>query len=137
MRVHHYGFATNDLKASIRTFRLLGYRVGKPILDPTQKVYVAFVHREGESPIELVADATPDGPTKGLLSKVGNGLYHICYEVDDLDRAIEDLRQKRFLLRHSPAEATAFDGRRIAWMYNWDVGLIELLERSSVQETTP
>lgn len=128
MRIHHYGLATENLERSIKVFEALGYEAGDPVLDPIQKVRVAFVSYKEELPIELVCDDEAGGPTTGFLSKVGSGLYHMCYEVDNIEETITALRPKGFLLRHKPVEAAAYGGRRIAWLYSSDIGLIELLE---------
>jgi methylmalonyl-CoA/ethylmalonyl-CoA epimerase len=129
VRVHHYGLATDDLERSIETLRLLGYHVGEITLDPVQRVRVAFASRPQEAMIELICDIDANGPTHRTVSKTGNGLYHICYEVDHLEETIMELRDQGFLLRHAPVPAVACDGKRIAWMYNRYVGLIELLEK--------
>jgi methylmalonyl-CoA/ethylmalonyl-CoA epimerase len=129
VRIHHYGMATSDLARSADVFRLLGYDVSEPIVDSIQRVEVVFVSLGGEHLIELVCDSGEGGPTGGFLAKTGSGLYHICYEVDDIEQMIENLRGKRFLLRQKPVKATAFEGRKIAWLYNRDIGLIELLQK--------
>ena len=128
MRIHHYGLATNNLDQAMEAFRSLGYQVNEPVLDPIQRVKVALASREGEHPIELVCDDEGGGQVRGILSKSGSGLYHICYEVDQLEETIATLRAKGYLLLHKPTPATAFDKRRIAWLYNRNIGLIELLE---------
>ncbi|MDY6987193.1 MAG: VOC family protein [Thermodesulfobacteriota bacterium] len=128
MRMHHYGLATENLERSMKVFEALGYEVSDPVLDPVQKVRVAFVSRKEELPIELVCDSESGGPTTGILSRVGSGLYHVCYEVDNIEETITALRAKGFLLRHKPVEAVAYNRRRIAWLYSRDIGLIELLE---------
>ena len=79
--------------------------------------------------IELVCDVDAKGPTHRIVSKTGNGLYHICYEVDNLEETMMKLRDEKFLLMHAPVPAAACNGKRIAWMYNRYVGLIELLEK--------
>jgi len=129
IRVHHYGLATDNMEQSIESLRSLGYHVGEIMLDPIQKVHVAFASRHQETMIELICDATADGPTHCLVSKTGNGLYHICYEVDNLEETMMKLRDQGYLLRHAPVSAVACDGRRIAWMYSRYLGLIELLEK--------
>jgi methylmalonyl-CoA/ethylmalonyl-CoA epimerase len=130
LKVHHYGLATNNLEQSIDTLRSLGYIVGKITLDPVQRVRVAFASHPQEGMIELIGDIDTKGPTSRIISKTGNGLYHICYEVNNLEETTVILREKGFLLRHAPVPAVACDGRRIAWMYNRYIGLIELLEKS-------
>ena len=130
VRVHHYGLATDNLERSMETLRLLGYHVGEITLDPTQRVRVAFASRPQEAMIELICDVDNNGPTHGIVSKTGNGFYHICYEVDNLEETMKKLNDERFLLIQEPVSAVACDGKRIAWMYNRYIGLIELLEKS-------
>lgn len=130
LKIHHYGLATANLEQSMATLRSLGYQVGEITFDPIQNVRLAFAARPPEAMIELIADFDANGPTHHFISKTGNGLYHICYEVDDLDETIMSLRNMGFLLRQAPVPATAFDGKRIAWMYNRYIGLIELVEKS-------
>ncbi len=60
--------------------------------------------------------------------KIGNSPYHICYEVDNLENAIEELGQKRFVLWEEPQIAPAIDDRRVAVLVNGQMGMIELLE---------
>ena len=79
--------------------------------------------------IELVCDVDANGPTHCIVSKTDNGLYHICYEVENLEETMTKLRDEGFLVRCAPVPAIACDGRKIAWMYNCYVGLIELLEK--------
>jgi methylmalonyl-CoA/ethylmalonyl-CoA epimerase len=129
MKLHHYGLATQNLTRTAELFRSLGYHVNEPVFDPIQRVEACFASLTSECPIELICDSGAGGPTSGFISKVGSGLYHICYEVGDMEETIELLRRKHFLLKQKPVEATAFGGKRIAWLYNRDIGLIELLER--------
>ena len=130
LRIHHYGLATDNLERSMATLGSLGYQFGEITLDPVQKVRVVFASRPQEAMIELICDVDESGPTHRMISKVGNGLYHICYEVDNLEEIMGELREKGFLLMHAPVLATACDGKRIAWMYNRYVGVIEILENS-------
>lgn len=129
LTIHHYGLATDNLEQSIETLRSLNYQVGEIILDPVQRVRVAFASHPQAGMIELICDIDASGPTSRIISKTGNGFYHICYEVDNLEKSIDNLRGKGFLLKHPPVLAVACNGKRIAWMYNRYIGLIELLEK--------
>jgi len=128
LRIHHYGLATDNLERSMSTLGSLGYEFGEITLDPVQKVRVVFASRPREAMIELICDVDERGPTHHIVSKKGNGLYHVCYEVANLEETMMKLREKHFLLIHAPVPAVACDGKRIAWMYNRYIGLIELLE---------
>ena len=63
----------------------------------------------GETYIELLEGVTPEcGATKWIAEK-GQGLYHICFEVEDIDAALAELKAKNtpLLQRASRCWATA------------------------------
>ena len=129
LQIHHYGLATNNLQQSMDVFHSLGYSIGDIVIDPIQKVKLVFASRSGEPMIEMICDLDATGPTGKIIAKSGNGFYHVCYEINDMEESIEKFRNRGFLLRHKPVVAAAFHGRKIAWMYNRFIGLVELLEK--------
>ena len=132
---HHIGLAVPALEDGIRAYsQLFGYTLtAGPFDDPIQNVSVCFMSRgAGDPAIELVAPLGPDAPVKKILKK-GNNLYHVCYEVNDIDIAIDHLREQGSLLLSGPDPAVAFEMRPIAWLMT-DVGLlVELLEARKPQ----
>jgi len=52
----------------------------------------------------------------------------MCYEVDDMEAAISSLRNRRFLLVSGPVPACAMENRRVAFLFQKNNGLIELVE---------
>ena len=121
---HHVGIAVSSLKAieeeALEIFE-----------DPTQKVAIAFLENGGCC-IELVAPLTANSPVSSALTK-RQKLLHLCFEVDDLDKALASAVIEGFKCIASPVPAVAFSGRRIAWVYSQDYGLMELLERYKSQ----
>jgi methylmalonyl-CoA/ethylmalonyl-CoA epimerase len=69
--------------------------------------------------------------------KRGGGLHHLCFEVDDLDSQIRQMRASRSVLARAPLPAVAFDGRRIGWMLTPDRLLVEYLERERLDGSRP
>jgi methylmalonyl-CoA/ethylmalonyl-CoA epimerase len=59
----------------------------------------------------------------------GGGLHHVCYVVENLERALADARALGAIVTRQPMPAVAFGGRRIAWIYTRNRLLIEYLER--------
>jgi methylmalonyl-CoA/ethylmalonyl-CoA epimerase len=51
--------------------------------------------------IELVEPAGEDSPVFAFL-KQGGGLHHLCYEVDDLELQIQQMRASRSVLAKPP-----------------------------------
>ena len=130
-KFHHVGVAVRDMQSAILAYQcLFGYElVSGPFDDPIQKVSVCFVTRGGHDPVvELVAALGPDSPVDRVL-KQGGGTYHICYEVPDLRKSIDQLKAKGSFLMSEPAPAVAFGMREIAWLLSDDACLlIELLQ---------
>ena len=52
----------------------------------------------GESYIELLQSASPESNTSKWLTEKGQSLYHICFEVEDIDSALAELKEKGTLL---------------------------------------
>lgn len=130
MKVHHYGLATKSIEKSVKNFLILGYKdCSEIIFDPLQGVNLIFLKNENDHLIELVEPVNDKNPIASILSKVGSTLYHICYEVDNFNVKIEELKKLRFIQVIKPTPAVAFNGRRICFLYNPHVGLIELLEK--------
>jgi methylmalonyl-CoA epimerase len=48
----------------------------------------------GGSEIELIEPTTPDSSLSKFLEKRGEGLHHICLEVDDIDAALAEMQEK-------------------------------------------
>jgi methylmalonyl-CoA/ethylmalonyl-CoA epimerase len=67
-------------------------------------------------------------PVSKIIEKLGVSPYHICYEVENIAEAIDDLKQKKYMPLSHPVNAVAIDGRKICFLYNKAVGLIELVE---------
>jgi methylmalonyl-CoA/ethylmalonyl-CoA epimerase len=52
----------------------------------------------GESYIELLESAGPASGVNKWISEKGTGLYHICFEVEDIESAIAELKAKNVKL---------------------------------------
>jgi len=126
---HHVGIATESIEKTAVLFVEAGYKMTDVIFDPKQNVNISFLEKDGSPLLELVEPVDEKSPVRNILNKVGVSAYHFCYEVENLDDSIAQLRQKKYMLLVKPVEAVAFNGRRICFLYNKDAGLIELLEK--------
>jgi len=131
-RLHHIGYLVGDL-AEADVFRdRFGYVVeGEIVEDPVQTAFVRFIRDpRSASLIELVMPTGPESKLTRALAK-GGGLHHLCYEVDDMNRACEHLRDQGMLALADPTPAVAFGAKRIAWFMDRGAMLIELVESGS------
>ena len=129
MTFHHIGVATLNIEASSAAYSLLGYNVGLSVYDPNQKVNLCFLEKENSPIIELVSPTEEGSPINNILKKNGTTPYHTCFEVEDIENEILILKRNKFMVVVKPIEAIAFGNRRVAFLYNKDAGLIELLEK--------
>ena len=87
-RVHHVGIAVKDLKESAALFeKLLGIKAHMEDA-PCQKVTEAIFDFGEGIEIDLLEPSAPDGTVARFLEKRGEGLHHIAFEVDDIDREL-------------------------------------------------
>jgi len=131
LNFHHVGFVVPDIAATVDGFvRSLGAQWdGCVYEDPHQKVKVTFLTtRPGDPQIELVEPAGEDSPVLRFLREKGTCLHHVCYEVEDLERGMAEMKTRGAIIARRPKPAVAFQGRRIAWMLTAEKLLVELLE---------
>ena len=91
--IYHLGYAVKDIEAASRFYRdNFGAELGEAELVEDQGI-VATMFRVGESTIELVQPTCPDSPVGKFLAKRGEGFHHVAFQVDDLKRALAELKE--------------------------------------------
>ncbi|MCL1934382.1 MAG: VOC family protein [Candidatus Azobacteroides sp.] len=129
MDFHHVGVAVHSIEETAKWYVNKGYDMTETFNDPIQKVYIAFLKRSDSPLLELVQPADKISPVSNILKKSGVSAYHFCYETDNLQETIEDMEKQDFKVLIEPVPAVAFNNRKISFLYNIDIGLIELLEK--------
>ena len=93
-KINHIGIAVKNLENSIPFYRdQLGMEFEGSEEVTEQKVRVAFL-KVGESRIELLEPTSPDSPVAKFLEKNGEGIHHMAYQVDNIEVAIAELKEK-------------------------------------------
>ena len=94
MKIDHIGIAVSDLAAAIEIYKNLGMSVEHMEEVSEMKVKVAFLP-VGESRLELLESLSSDSVISKFISKRGEGVHHICFEVKDIHKAVKTLRDKK------------------------------------------
>jgi methylmalonyl-CoA epimerase len=132
-RIDHVAIIVRDIEQALVFYRdTLGIVPGVIKEVPTEQVRIAFLPMGGPggSEIELIQPTTPDSSLAKYLEKRGEGLHHICLEVDDIGVALAEMQEKGApVLDKQPR--TAAEGRAIFIHPKAANGvLLELVERS-------
>ncbi|HSR33107.1 MAG TPA: methylmalonyl-CoA epimerase [Anaerolineae bacterium] len=92
MRIDHIGIVVRNIQEALAVYEAaLGLPLKEVIRVPEQKVEVAFLPI-GESNIELVQPTSDDTGIAKYLEKRGEGIHHICVEVEDIEKALDQLK---------------------------------------------
>jgi methylmalonyl-CoA epimerase len=126
-RIEHIAIAVSSLERSIG---LLRNTFGVPLeyeeqIGATRLAMLPV----GETYIELLESAAPDSGINQWIAEKGEGLFHLCFEVEDIDAALDELRTKGVKLRDETPRI-GHGGARIAFIDPASTGnvLIELAE---------
>ncbi|GAB6188278.1 methylmalonyl-CoA epimerase [Marinitoga arctica] len=88
-KIDHIGIAVNSIENALKLYKgLLGLEItGEEILKD-RGLKVAFIEI-GDTRIELLQPLNENSEISGFLTKKGEGIHHIAYEVKDTKEMIE------------------------------------------------
>ena len=114
--LEHVAIAVKDLDAAVHYYvHVLGFAPPELEVVADQKVRTAiFGHGMGR--IELICPTDATSSVAKFLEKRGEGLYHICVEVDDLVATLKELKAKGAALIDSEPRIGA-GGAQIAFVH--------------------
>lgn len=130
MRVHHVAYVTQNVaQKAAQLAELLGCRLSGPVVtDDVQGVRIQFVQMVDGSLLELLEPFGENSPIQRHLKK-GGGIYHVCFEVADLDETLRRLQDSgEAIVVREPAPAPAIENRRVAFVVTGDRDLFEFVE---------
>lgn len=129
IKINHLAVVVEDVEQSLGFWRDgLGLPLGGDIEEvPAEEVKVAFLSL-GDSHIELIQPTTDNSGVARYLATRGQGMHHICLQVNDIEATLKDLSDKGYdLINETPRER---DGMRYAFVHPKSTGgvLLELYQ---------
>ena len=130
IKINHIGIAVNKLGLSLEIFNKL-FEQPKPHTEsvPEQKAMIAF-YPISESSIELIESTSSDSAISKFIENRGEGIHHICLEVDNIKTEMDRLKNHGFqFINDIPSEGG--DGYWVAFIHPKSANgvLIELCEK--------
>ncbi len=91
--VHHIGVAVSDLESSIEFYcSLFGLAPGPIIVREDISVRGCFVP-VGDTNLELLEGTSPNSTISIHIRERGEGLHHVCFEVDGIADKLKSLQE--------------------------------------------
>ncbi len=127
--VNHIGYAVKDIKVTAQPYVESGWVQSEIYEEKVQNTKIAFLRKDGFPTIELVSPLdNTKSPVDNYIAHNGVTPYHICYDVEDIEQAVEDLYEEDFKPLFMPVESVAMNNHKICYLHHMNVGLIELVE---------
>lgn len=128
---HHIGYVTDNIANTAKFYLEAGYEATDTIEDPIQKVHICFLTKDGFPRVELIQPVDETSSVNKIFKKTGVAPYHVCYEVEDIHAAYDELVDvMEYIPLFRPVEAIALENRLICYLYKKEVGFIELVNKS-------
>jgi methylmalonyl-CoA/ethylmalonyl-CoA epimerase len=126
----HVAVVVADLEAALSFWQdALGMQVARTEHNAAEEVRIAFLPL-GESEIELLEPTNPESGIGRYLARRGPGMHHLCFEVTDIEAAIQRITASGAELIN-PKPRVRDDGTRYAFVHPGSTGgvLVELYEK--------
>ncbi|KAB3533794.1 methylmalonyl-CoA epimerase [Alkaliphilus serpentinus] len=129
-KLDHIGIAVKNLDEALKLYQdILGLECAGTEVVEEQKVRVAFLPI-GDTEVELLESTDEEGPIAKFIEKKGEGIQHLAFRVDNIEEAIEEMKEKGVrMIDEKPRYGAG--GARIAFCHPKSTNgiLVELSER--------
>ena len=128
IRINHIGLAAQEGEAAVAFWQALGLPLAGSEAVPGDRVSVSFLP-VGDSRIEVLEPLGDEGPVQKFLANRGEGMHHLCLEVEDLAGLLRQLAAAGVELV-DPVPRPGAHGSRVAFLHPRATHgvLIELME---------
>jgi methylmalonyl-CoA/ethylmalonyl-CoA epimerase len=90
-KINHIAIVVENIEQALAVYRdAIGLPLAHIAEEPAEQVRVAFLPTESGE-IELIQPLTSDSGVAKFLAKRGEGLHHVCLEVDSIEATIREM----------------------------------------------
>lgn len=94
-KLDHVGIVVSNLDESLPIYEnILGVMPVSVRAVPSQGVRAAFFEMGNGVVVELIEPLDAENPVARFLEKHGQGMHHICFEVDEVDEELKLMTEK-------------------------------------------
>ena len=130
-KLNHVAIAVPNLDDAMSIYKnMLGVDVSEKVKQPEHGVTTVFIELPNTK-IELLEPLGEDSPIKKFLEKnITGGIHHICYEVDDINKARDHLLENGARVLGTGETKIGAHGKPVLFLHPRDFNgtLVELEE---------
>jgi len=94
-QISHLGLAVKDLEKTMVFYRsVLRLDPAEPIVGGNERDLSVSLVKVGDATLELIQPVKETSVMAKYLEKRGEGIHHVCFEVDDIDAELEWMKSK-------------------------------------------
>ena len=130
MKFDHVGVAVKSVEQMLAIYGKIGDFQVKKTEVPAQKAKIAML-KAGDTSVEFLEPTSDDSTLAKFIRERGEGLHHIAFEVDDIEKTTDELRMLGFrFIYDKPADGKF--GSRVNFMHPKSTGgiLVELTQNA-------
>lgn len=128
-RLNHVAIAVHNVEAAAKIYKeTLGATVSEKVPQPDHGVWTIFVELPNTK-IELLEPLGDNSPIAGFLkNNPKGGMHHLCYEVEDIEAACEQMRAQGATITGTGEPRIGAHGKPVVFLHPKDFcgTLIEL-----------
>jgi methylmalonyl-CoA/ethylmalonyl-CoA epimerase len=131
MKFDHVGIAVRSITETPSMYQKLGGFEVSITEVPGQRAKVALL-KAGETSVELLEPTSDESSLAKFIRERGEGLHHIAFAVENIDRSMDELKGKGFrFIYEKPADGKF--GSRVNFIHPKTAGgvLVELTQNGS------
>jgi methylmalonyl-CoA epimerase len=113
-KIEHIGIAVKDIGQASGFYRdTFGCQISEEIDVPDRKLKIAFTEVSGVK-LEFLMSTDSQSTIAKFIDKRGEGIHHICFEVEDVEKAASELTEKGVQLVDKPRMGA--EGKKIVFL---------------------
>ena len=131
--INHICLAVRDIEATIAFYQKVFGAGNAEVEEISDQGVLASLLRVGGSQLEFIQPTDPDGDVARFIERNGEGMHHICFEVDDIQATLDRLDAEGIeLIDKSPREGLS---GTIAFLHPRATGgvLVELVDQATAR----
>ena len=128
--IEHLGIAVDSINTSARFWKHVLNIAHSSTESVEKEKVITDIYDTGKGKVELLESLDDTSPIKKFIDKKGPGIHHVCFEVDDIYKAISELKEKNIdIINDNPSVGA--EGYKIIFIHPKSTGgvLVELAEK--------